>query len=247
MLVKILLSIGLLAVPFTSAYPLDTNTDPSASPVDAPAGVQKDVAAAAANVVATAESAESQTWTLRYKFLPDQQLRYKNTENVTLDAMQGELRKVDVTSFEQRRVFTVDSVDEAGAAKLAMQYEFVRMKRQTNEFPPVIFDTNMEAKDIPPEFKNTARDLKGSAPKFWISNLGAALQESDSTEGYRQSPKPVAQAGNVIVGDKPAGAVAGDVAQAVAESSTKSRKRRRQKNPVLKKLCNKALPMQSRS
>lgn len=227
MLVKTLLSIGLLAAPFASAYPLDTNSDSSASAVNAPAA-QKGVAAAnvaagnvaAGNVAAAAEAAESQTWILRYKFLPDQQLRYKNTESVTLDAMQGELRKVDVTNFEQRRVFTVASVDEAGAAKLAMQYEFVQMQRQTNEFPPVMFDTNMEAKDVPPEFKNTARDLKGSAPKFWISSLGAALQESNTTEGYRQTPKPVAQAGNVIVGDKPAGAATGDVKQAVAESST---------------------------
>ena len=134
--------------------------------------------------------------------------------------MQGELKKVDVTSFEQRRVFTVASVDEAGAAKLAMQYEFVRMQRQTNDFPPVMFDTTMEAKDVPPEFKSTARELKGSAPKFWISNLGAALQESDTTRGYQPATKPVAQAGNVIVGDKPANAATGDVKQAVAESST---------------------------
>lgn len=217
MLVKILLSFGLLAAPFTSSYPLDTTVDSSTSAVDVP-DAPKDVAAT--NVADSAKPAESQTWTLRYKFLPGQQLRYKNTENVTLDAMQGELHKVDVTSFEQRRVFTVNSVDEAGSAKLAMQYEFVRMQRQTNEFPPVVFDTNMEAKDVPPEFKNTARELKGSAPKFWISSLGAALQESDTIEGYRLATKPVAQAGNVIVGDKPASAGRGDVQQAIAESST---------------------------
>lgn len=226
MLVKILLSIGLLASPLASAYPLDTNPDSTATTVDTPPAVQKDVAVAvpeadgATSADSSVKPAESQTWILRYKFLPAQQLRYKNTESVTLDAMQGELRKVDITSFEQRRVFTVDSVDESGSAKLAMQYEFVQMQRQTNELPPVMFNTKMEAKDVPPEFKNTARDLKGSAPKFWISNLGAALQESDTAEGYRPVTKPVAQAGNVIVGDKPTGAAAGDVKQAVAESST---------------------------
>lgn len=224
MLVKILLSLGLLAAPFTTSYPLDTTVDSSTSAVDAPDAPKKDVAAtnvaASTEPVESSKSAEPQTWTLRYKFLPDQQLRYKNTENVTLEAMQGELRKVDVTSFEQRRVFTVTSVDDAKSAKLAMQYEFVRMQRQTNEFPPVVFDTNMPAKDVPPEFKNTARDLKGSAPTFWISSLGAALQESDTIEGYRLAIKPVAQAGNVIVGDKPSGAATGNVKHAVAESST---------------------------
>ena len=164
-----------------------------------------------------------------------QQLRYKNTESVTLDAMQGELRKVDVTSFEQRRVFTVASVDDTGSAKLAMQYEFVRMQRQTNEFPPVVFDTNMEAKDVSPEFKNTARDLKGSAPKFWLSNLGAALQESDTAEGYQLATKSVAQAGNVIVGDKPASAATGNIQQAVAESSTTTEEAEKTEKSVIEK------------
>ncbi len=232
MLVKTLLSIGLLAAPFASACPLDTTADSSASSVDAPAAQKDD---SSANVETPAEPAQSQTWTLRYKFLLGQQLRYKNTESVTLDAMQGELRKVDVTSFEQRRVFTVASVDDTGSAKLAMQYEFVRMQRQTNEFPPVVFDTNMEAKEVPPEFKNTARDLKGSAPKFWLSNLGAALQESDTAEGYQLATKPVAQAGNVIVGDKPASVATGDVKQAVAESSTTIEEAEKTEKSVIEK------------
>ena len=239
MLVNVLLSIGLLAAPFASASMPDTTPDSSASPVDAPPATQKDDAVAAtdaaSNAAAAEKPSESQTWMLRYKFLPGQQLRYKNTESVTLDAMQGELRKVDITSFEQRRVFTVASVDEAGSAKLAMQYEFVQMQRQTNDLPPVMFDTNMDAKDVPPEFKNTARDLKGSAPKFWISNLGAALQKSDTAEGYRPATKPVAQAGNVIVGDKPAGASTGDVKQAVAESSTATEEAAKTEESITKK------------
>lgn len=232
MLVKTLLSIGLLAAPFASIYPLDTTVDSSASSVDAPAAQKDD---SFTNVETPAEPAQSQKWTLRYKFLLGQQLRYKNTESVTLDAMQGELRKVDVTSFEQRRVFTVASVDDTGSAKLAMQYEFVRMQRQTNEFPPVVFDTNMEAKDVSPEFKNTARDLKGSAPKFWLSNLGAALQESDTAEGYQLATKSVAQAGNVIVGDKPASAATGNIQQAVAESSTTTEEAEKTEKSVIEK------------
>ena len=97
MLVKILLSFGLLAAPFASVFPLDTTADSSTSAVDVP-DATKDVAAASAE---SAKPAESQTWTLRYKFLPGQQLRYKNTENVTLDAMQGELQKVDVTDLDE--------------------------------------------------------------------------------------------------------------------------------------------------
>ncbi|MEZ6032583.1 MAG: DUF6263 family protein [Planctomycetaceae bacterium] len=146
--------------------------------------------------------AEVPTWTLRYKFVPDQKLRYRNIENVTLDAMQGENRKVDVTGLEQRRIFTVSSVEESGAARLTMQYEFVRMQSQTNDFEPVLFDTTMESDDIPPEFRTVARQLKGSAPNFWISSLGSALRESDSPDGFQPVEKGVARAGNVTVEDK---------------------------------------------
>ncbi len=196
MLVQFLLSVGLVAASFsTTCLPDDAAQSP-------------------------ADTVESPAWTLRYKFVPNQTLRYRSTENVTLDAMQGEIRKVDVTSIEQRRIFTVASVDDAGAARLTMQYEFVGMRVQTNDFEPVVFDTTMQAADIPPVFRNTARQLKGSAPRFWISSLGSALQESDSAAGYVPAEKAVAQAGNVIVGDKPSTPETSRIQQAVDRGTT---------------------------
>lgn len=203
MLVQFLLSVGLLAASFAAACP-------SEEIIESPA----------AAVATVADVVDAPTWTLRYKFAPGQTLRYRNTENVTLDAMLGENRKVDVTSIEQRRVFTVATVDDAGAARLTMQYEFVGMRLQTNEYEPVIFDTTMQQDDIPPAFRNTARLLKGSAPHFWISTLGCALQESDSAEGYAPAEKAVAQAGNVIVGAKPSAPATSNVQPAVARSNT---------------------------
>ena len=155
-------------------------------------------------------------WTLRYKFAPDQTLRYQNTESVTLDAMIGENRKVDVTGIEQRRLFTVTSVDDAGAAKFTMQYEFVQMKVQTDALEPMVFDTTMKPEEIPPSFRNTARQLQGSAPQFWISRLGSALQESDHTQGGVPATAAVARAGNVTVANKSTDTSAAGVQQASA-------------------------------
>ncbi|MDA1230677.1 MAG: DUF6263 family protein [Planctomycetota bacterium] len=217
MLVKFLLSVGLLVASFATACLPEDAADTSVDSAEIPVAA---VESSAVKVAPLAETVESPKWSLQYKFTPDQKLRYKMIEDVTLDAMQGEDRKVDVTSFEQRRVFTVSSVDDSGAARLTMQYEFVKMQRKTNDLPEVRFDTSMEDKEVPPEFKNTARELKGSAPQFWISGLGAALQESDSEKGYAPAARSVAQAGNVIVGDKPAAFKEGDIKQAVAESAT---------------------------
>jgi len=212
MLVQILLSVGLVAASFAAACPSDDIIETAAESVESPAQI----------VASPAEAVESPTWTLRYNFVPDQKLRYRNTENVTLDAMLGEIRKVDVTSIQQRRVFTVATVNDAGAARLSMQYEFVGMRVQTNDYEPVLFDTSMPQDKIPPAFRNTARQLKGSAPRFWISTLGSALQESESAEGYAPAEKAIAQAGNVIVGDKPSIPATADVQQAVANSTPKS-------------------------
>jgi len=212
MLVQFLLSVGLLAASFTAACPSEDIVEAEAETVESPAQI----------VASPAEAVESPTWTLRYKFVPDQKLRYRYTENVTLDAMLGENRKVDVTSIEQRRIFIVATVDGAGAARMTMQYEFVGMRAQTNDYEPVVFDTTMKQDAIPPAFRNTARQLKGSAPRFWISTLGGALQESDSAEGYAPAEKAVAQAGNVIVGDKSSTSATADVQQAVANSTPAS-------------------------
>lgn len=212
MLVQFLLSVGLLAASSAAVCPSEDVTESVVKSVESPAAAEE----------SPAEAAATPTWTLRYKFVPDQKLRYSNLENVTLDAMLGENRKVDVTSIEQRRVFTVANVDDAGAAKLTMQYEFVGMKVQTNDFEPVVFDTTMQQDDIPPAFRNTARQLKGSAPRFWISTLGSALQKSDSAEGHAPVEKAVAQAGNVIVGDKSSIQTDAKVQQAVAHSTPKS-------------------------
>lgn len=203
MLVQFLLSVGLLAASFAAACPPGDSAESGAETVES-----------------AAETSAAPTWTLRYKFAPDQKLRYRNTENVTLDATQGEIRKVDVTSIEQRRVFTVASVDAAGAARLTMQYEFVRMQSQTNAFEPVVFDTTMKPDDIPPAFRNTARQLKGSAPRFWISSLGGALKETNSTAGHEPAEKAVARAGNVTVSNRDSEPATGNVQQAVAISPT---------------------------
>lgn len=166
-----------------------------------------------------ADTAAAPTWTLRYKFAPDQKLRYRNSERFTLDAMQGEIRKVDVTDLEQRRVFTVSSVDKSDAARFTMQYEFVRMQVQTNDYEPVVFDTTMKPDDIPPAFRATARQLQGNAPRFWISNLGSALRETDTPGGHAPADKAVARAGNVTVKNKKNGADTSGVLQAVATST----------------------------
>ncbi len=133
-----------------------------------------------------------QKWTLRYQFRPEEKFRYETHQTMTLDARVGENRKVDVSELKQRRVFTVISADESGDAQLAMQFEHVWMKIQTDDHEAVVFDSTMEAGEVPVVFRNTAHQLKGSAPKYFLSDLGVSLIES--RKAARFAAKSVVQA-----------------------------------------------------
>ncbi len=136
-------------------------------------------------IIAGKETADSappsatQEWTLRYQFRPEEKLRYETHQSMTLDARIGENRKVDVSELKQRRVFTVISADESGDAQLAMQFEHVWMKMQSDDREPVTFDSTMKANEVPTVFRNTAHQLKGSAPKYRLSSCGLSLFDAE--------------------------------------------------------------------
>ena len=124
----------------------------------------------------------AQEWTLRYQFKSDQNFRYETHQIMTLDARIGANRKVDVSELKQRRVFTVLSTEESGVTQLAMQFEHVWMKMQSDDKEAVVFDSAMKADEVPVVFRNTAHQLKGSAPKYRLSNRGISLVEAKKVE-----------------------------------------------------------------
>ena len=164
-----------------------TDTAKQPEPSVAPDATAKPVAASAetANPSPAQESTSAvsettaippaETWTLRYKFTPDQKLRYETHQTMTLEAMLGESRRLDNSELRQRRVFTVLSVEDTGAAHVAMQFEHVWMKKQIDKLEPVEFDSTMKPADVPVAFRQVAHSLKGIAPKYWMSNRGLSL------------------------------------------------------------------------
>jgi hypothetical protein len=119
--------------------------------------------------------APSPAWTLRYKFQPHQTLRYETRQQMTLEAQQAENRKVDTSELIQRRRFTVLSAAESGAARIAMQFEHVWMKMQTDDHPAIEFDSSMHPGDVPVAFREAAHQLRGRAPRYWLSDRGVSL------------------------------------------------------------------------
>jgi len=124
--------------------------------------------------------ATTEAWLLRYKFQEGQKLRYQTTQKMTLTGTVGEKKQVDVSELKQRRMFTILSVDEVGSSHMAMQFENVWMQKKVDNAASVEFDSNMKPADVPYIFRQVASDLKGSAPKFWLSNLGRSMYPKET-------------------------------------------------------------------
>lgn len=117
-------------------------------------------------------STPEQQWILKYQFQPGQQLRYRTSQTVTTNALASGQKKVDESIVDQVRVFTVDQIESDQSARLAMQFEKVRMQVRTNEGEAVIFETGMKPEEIPSIFRQTAERLKGSAAKYHLLTNG---------------------------------------------------------------------------
>lgn len=145
------------------------------------------ISVASADEVQEPKSAEH--YRLIYQFRPGQTLRYVTVQQATTDAAAAENHKVDKTEAEQRRVFTVDSVDDNSVAHVSMQFEYVRMQMQTDGRAPVVFDTTMKESEIPSVFRMAADSLRGKAPRYEIRANGS-VSESAATEAKPAEAKP---------------------------------------------------------
>ncbi len=125
---------------------------------------------------------DSGTFLLRFKFNPNEKLRYQTSQHVTQQVVSPAGQKVDESSVEQKRLFRIESVDEAGVADASMQFEHVRMETQTDENERIIFDSSMSPSAVPPKYRSVAKGLKKAAPKFHLSPTGTPLSKDGVEE-----------------------------------------------------------------
>ena len=140
-----------------------------------------------------------QAWLLRYQFQDGQKLRYQTTQKMTLDATRGQKREVDLSELRQRRVFTVLSVDADQSARIAMQFENVWMRSKAGDREAVEFNSNMKPGMVPPAFRQVAHELKGSAPKYWLSATGVSMYPVAKKPSVAKSQESVNDAAESVI------------------------------------------------
>ncbi len=139
--------------------------------------IRKNVLAATALLCLSQVCAAEQTYLIRFKFQPDEQLRYQSLHCVTQTAAAAAGQKVDTTKVEQTRVFRITKVTEDGAANVSMQFEHVRMELKSGQGELEVFDSKMPDQLVPQKFRHTADKLKGSAPKYTLQADGTPVSE----------------------------------------------------------------------
>lgn len=128
--------------------------------------------------VEQSESAE-QTYHLRYKFEPNQTLRYETTQTIIQTGVASFGEKVETDKAEQRRVYTITDVTDGNNATASMQFEYVRMERGTADTEPIVFDTTMKKEEIPQFFRGFANGLKSKAPTYELLPNGVAVDDEN--------------------------------------------------------------------
>lgn len=130
-------------------------------------------------------ASEQPVYLLRYQFQPGDQLRYETVQKLTQQGVAERGRNIDHSEIHQRRLFTVQDVQEDGQARVAMQFEHVKMQIQSGENPPEVFDSSMSEDEVPPRFRAAARNLKAAAPVYSVRPEGSLV----NSKGIEEFPE----------------------------------------------------------
>ncbi len=125
----------------------------------------------------TAEESIAEKFVLRFQFQPGQILRYQSSQTTNLQATMPNATKKDVNKVEQRRLFTVGNVSDDGTAKIAMQFEHVRMQAQSNDSDPIVYDSTMKREEVPGPFKGAASQLRKAAAQYTMHPTGTPVSD----------------------------------------------------------------------
>ena len=118
-----------------------------------------------------------QTYLIRFKFQPNETLRYQSSQTVVQTAAAASGQKIDSTKVDQTRVFTVQELDQEGNALVSMQFEHVRMEMKSDSNDSEVFDSKMPDSQVPNKFRHAANKLKGAAPKYTLNCTGTPVSE----------------------------------------------------------------------
>ncbi|MFN9719252.1 MAG: hypothetical protein ACK58L_11185 [Planctomycetota bacterium] len=119
----------------------------------------------------------AETWTLKYRFLKNETLRYVSHQTMKLTTTLESGTQVDVSEFRQQRSFRVKDVDADGRATLEMAFEHVRMEKKTGDAQQLIYESTMKPADVPGVFRQVDHEVRKLKTNFYLNPDGTSAFE----------------------------------------------------------------------
>ncbi len=125
----------------------------------------------------TSDKQGAKTWALKYRFSPDETLRYSSHQTMTLTTTLESGTQVDVSEFKQLRTFRVRNVDAAGRSTLEMTFDHVWMKKKMDDQKELIYESTMKPADVPVVFRQVDHQIRKLKTNFYLNSNGTSAFE----------------------------------------------------------------------
>lgn len=125
----------------------------------------------------TAKPVESQTGDahlLRYRFEPNQFVRYEVAHKMTISTQKGEASETAVNESKTRKHFRVASVDGEGNAVLEPEIDHVHMAARFGEEDPVVYDSE-SGEPAPKQFRQVQDSIGKTLARIKVKPNGELI------------------------------------------------------------------------
>ncbi len=136
-------------------------------------------------IAASAATASAQdTFTLRYKFSPDETIRWQVVQEAKVRTTMAVTTQTAQTESRSTKIWEVKEVKENGSVVFVHSVEKVLMRQQLTGRAEVVYDS--ESSDPPPAgFDKAAENVGVPLTEVTMSTTGEVLERNDLKEQYR--------------------------------------------------------------
>ncbi|MGL4944534.1 MAG: hypothetical protein ACRC46_15235 [Thermoguttaceae bacterium] len=127
-------------------------------------------------VVLCSRADEPQKYMLRYRFEPEQVMRWTVVQSLSqVTSIRGTTDRVESTS-RSTKVWKVRDVAESGNATLIYSVDDVVMTKRQTDYPESFYDSRKSDAEIPPVFRDVAALLKRPLAEITFTPLGHVVK-----------------------------------------------------------------------
>ncbi len=136
------------------------------------------------------DDAATETYLLRYKFKPGEQVRWQVEHRAEVTNTAAGTTQTAETTSRSVKLWTVKSINEAGHFIFVHSVEHVDMRQKVTGQQEVHYDSELH-QDPPPGFEQVASAVGVPLTVFTLDELGKVVHREDQGESGEQNPRDI--------------------------------------------------------